>query len=238
MHLAPETRVLVTSVGQDRYIEDFWENHSRFDILQRIAQLGVSGMTVPNYSFMIDVPRTNSLYNLSRIFRVAERMSEAGIATVLHLNATTKRDWERWCDVLREQHHMNCVCIEFQTGTSHHTIGDKYFSGLVQLQQSLGRQLHPLALAGGARLADLRKYFPHSFTIIDATPFLKTMNRQMLVNYREGKWKWRALETPIGAPLDQYLQDNINKHRSRLLAQIGRVANTDALLTTSSNAAA
>jgi hypothetical protein len=207
-------------VTPDRYIEDFWAEHGVKQIPSKLAQLGIAAMTVPNYSFMRDVPRTNSLYNLSRIFRAAEAISEAGIATILHLNASTKKDWERWLGVLKEQSHLSCVCAEFQTGTSSHEIGDNYFAGLLNLQNLLGRALHPFVLAGAGRLRQLEDNFI-SFTAVDATPFIKTMKRQILYR-RNGFWKWRRKRTPIGGSLSRRLATNIELHRTRQLERIGR----------------
>jgi hypothetical protein len=219
LRVAPETNIIITSVTPDSYIEDFWEEHAVRDIPAQLAQLKIAAMTVPNYSFMLGVPRTNSLYNLTRIFRASEAISRAGIPTVLHLNASTKRDWEHWRDVLREQAHIQCVCVEFQTGTGKRAIGDKYFAGLVELQNAVGRDLHPIALAGCGRLVQLRQHF-RSFTAVDATPFLKTMKRQVL-HHASGAWKWRKQETPKGASLSRRLAENINWHRARQLQRIG-----------------
>jgi hypothetical protein len=219
LRLAPQTNIIVTSVTPDCYIEDFWAEHNVKQIPAKLADLGIAAMTVPNFSFMRDIPRTNSLYNLSRIFRAAEAISAAGIATILHLNASTKKDWERWLGVLKEQSHLSCVCLEFQTGTSCREIGDSYFTGLVNLQHSLGRALHPCVLAGAGRLCQLRDNFD-SFTVIDATPFIKTMKRRLL--YRaNGFWKWRRKRTPIGGSLSDRLATNIESHRIRQLQRIG-----------------
>lgn len=220
LRLSPQTKIIVTSVTPDRYIEDFWAEHEVKQIPAKLADLGIAAMTVPNFSFMRDVPRTNSLYNLSRIFRAAEAISKAGIATILHLNASTKKDWQRWSGVLQEQSHLSCVCLEFQTGTSHRDVGDRYFAGLVDLQNSLGRALHPLVLAGAGRLPQLQDNFV-SFTAIDATPFIKTMKRQILY-CAKGFWKWRRHKTPVGGSLSHRLATNIRLHRIRQLRRIGR----------------
>lgn len=219
LRVPAHTKIIVTSAVPDNYIEDFWAEHRVRQVPERLAALGLSAMTVPNYSFMLDVPRTNSLYNLSRIFRAAEAISAAGIPTLPHLNASTKKDWERWLEVLRDQPHISGVSLEFQTGTSHQEIGDKYFAGLIDLQQLLGRPLHPFVLAGGGRLGALQKHF-QSFTVIDSTPFFKTMKRQILVPFQGGA-KWRRRRTAPGASLSSRLATNIERHRNRFLSQLG-----------------
>jgi len=213
------TQIIVTSVTPDQIIEDFWEEHVVRNLPEKLARLGIAAMTVPNYSFMLDVSRINSLYNMSRSFRVAERLSEAGICTILHLNASTKNDWSRLADVLRAQAHVSSVCVEFQTGLKKKGFGDRYFRNLVGLRDAIGRDLHPIALGGTGRIVQFRDFFP-CFTVVDATPFMKTVNRQALV--RVGKrWKWRKKETPLGATLNHYLATNIRLHRACQLERAG-----------------
>lgn len=224
LRVSPRTKIIVTSVTPDSYIEDFWAEHNVKQIPSKLAAIGIAAMTVPNYSFMLDVPRTNSLYNMSRIFRAAEAISSAGISTILHLNASTKKDWERWLGVLKDQEHLSCVCLEFQTGTGVREIGDKCLAGLIDLQNSLGRGLHPFVLAGGGRMPELQKHF-RSFTAVDATPFMKTIKRQFLYNVN-GAWKWRRRATPVGASLSSRLAKNIERHRIRQLERIGRAPET------------
>ena len=146
--LAPQTEIIVTSVAPDQPLEDFWAEHVQRDILTKLSALRIRGMTVPNFSFMNDVPRLNSLYNLTRIFRVAERISAAGIPTILHLQASTPSDWNQWIDVLRYQRGMSVVALEFQTGTRRQIIGNRYYLRLIELQDRLGRAIHPLVIGG------------------------------------------------------------------------------------------
>jgi hypothetical protein len=95
MRLSRETGVLVSGIAPDQPLEDFWAQHQRRGLLRQLAALDLLGMTTPNFSFMLDVPRTNVLYNLTRIFRMAERITEAGISTILHLQASSRYDWAR-----------------------------------------------------------------------------------------------------------------------------------------------
>jgi hypothetical protein len=217
--VSAHTRIIVTSVTPDQVIEDFWEEHVVRSFPTKLARLGIAAMTAPNYSFMLDVPRINSLYNLSRSFRVADRLSDAGIPTILHINASTLFDWRRWADLLRAQDHLNCVCVEFQTGLQVKELGDRFFAHLAALSDAVGRAIHPIALAGTGRIKQFQNLFPR-FTVVDATPFIKTMQRQKLVRVGE-RWKWRKEETPQGAPLNHYLAENIRQHRAVQLARAG-----------------
>lgn len=225
LRLRQDCEIIVSSVAPDQIIEDFWESHVSRAILPKLAMLRLRGMTVPNFSFMLDVPRINSIYNLSRMFRVAERMSEAGIPTILHIQASTRRDWLGWAGVLREQALCSIIAAEFQTGPSKKPIGDPYFAGLAKLQQSAGRPLHLLAIAGAGRLRQMRSAFGSS-TVVDSTPFLRTVHRQKLIEIGGRKWKWRQNLTDAGEKLNNLLQWNVKAQRQRF-TEIAMLDQTD-----------
>jgi hypothetical protein len=215
-----DTGVMISSIAQDQPLEDFWAEHTR--MLPPLCELNLLGMTTPNFSFMSDVPRTNSLYNQTRIFRIAERMTKAGIPTILHLQASTRRDWARWAELMKDQPAARFVALEFQTGPRERDVGDRYYFGLVGLQEELGRPLHPLVFAGGGRIDDLAKHF-YTFSVIDSTPFMKTVNRQSLRQLPNNKWKWRPQRSKPGESLDILLACNIAMHRARMLQKTGLV---------------
>jgi hypothetical protein len=219
LRLGQNTQVIISSVAYDQPLEDFWAAHVQCNILPQLAQLELVGMTVPNFSFMKDVPRPNSLYNLTRIYRVAERMTNAGIPTILHLQASSRADWRRWHEALRDQPQSKCVALEFQTGASRAEFGDRYFQGLCELNEQLDGRLHPIVIAGAGRIAALAKIFGR-FTVIDSTPFLKTVNRQELIPFSSG-WRWRKHPTAPDQCLSSLLSTNINRHRLRMHQRAG-----------------
>jgi hypothetical protein len=219
MQLSRDTGVLLSSIAPDQPLEDFWAQHQQRELLPQLAALDLLGMTTPNFSFMLDVPRTNALYNLTRIFRMAERITKAGIATILHLQASSMYDWARWAEVLKAQPDVRLVALEFQTGASRYAVGNAYYFGLVGLQQALGRPLHPLLFACGGRIRELDREF-ESFSVVDSTPFLKTLHRQLLVQLPNRKWIWRPQPSKPGEPLHALLASNIAKHRARMLQKV------------------
>jgi hypothetical protein len=154
------------------------------------------------------------------MFRLAERLTEAGIPVVLHLQASTRFDMSRWRDVFQMQPSANYVTLEFQTGPSNKEIGDRYYFGLRGLQEGLGRPLHPLVVAGGGRIRDLRKDF-RTFSVIDSVPFMRTMKRRVLKAIPGGGWRWSKELTPEGELLDTRLVNNIGSYRKRMLDGLG-----------------
>ena len=223
LRLSRGTAVIVSSIAPDQPLEDFWASHISEGTLGQLASLRLLAMTVPNFSFMLDVPRINSLYNLTRIFRMSERISDAGIATILHLQASTRHDWTRWARVLRDQPKSLCVAVEFQTGARRHETGSQYFAGLVGLQDQLGRPLHPFAVAGGCRMREFARHFK-TFSVVDSTPFIKTMKRRILSNPTSGGW--RSYPTDAGQSLSALLSHNIDAHSERLHFRAGLMSNS------------
>ncbi|HEX4086925.1 MAG TPA: DUF4417 domain-containing protein [Chthoniobacteraceae bacterium] len=217
--LSRETEVIVTSVGYDQPLEDFWAEHVKRDVLTHLAALKIRAMTVPNFSFMSDVPRINSLYNLTRMHRLAERMTAANIPTVMHLQACTHWDWRQWATILRDQPTMNVVAMEFQTGARRQKVGNKYYGGLVELQDHLGRSLHPIVIGGSGRVRDLAQHFD-SFSVVDATPFMKTVYRQEILAARQSAETNCPHSTEPGASLSGLLAHNIASRRARLLQKV------------------
>ena len=130
---------------------------------------------------MLDTPRTNSLYNLSRIFRLTERMSENGITTVPHINASTESDWKKWEGVIKGLQDVRMVCMEFETGLSQSGLanrgrGVQFLQRFDRLQQVTGRRLHPVAIGGAGWMRELAGVADF-FTAVDSTPFMKTVHQ-------------------------------------------------------------
>lgn len=216
-HLAQTTRIIVTSVRSDPVIEQFWSYHRVADAPAVLAGLDIDAITVPNFSFFDDCPRPHILYNWGRMLRVAERFSEAGLGTILHINALTQADWRRWERILRDQPNAKFVCKEFQTGLRVRERGDDAYRELVDLQARLGRPLHPIMIAGRRFLPRLANDFSGvRFTIIDATPFMRTYYRRGLENTRNTRLKWHIRKTKASESLHTSLFATILAYKGKL----------------------
>jgi hypothetical protein len=224
-NLADSTKIIVTSVRPDPVIEQFWRYHQSADAPSVLAELGIDAITVPNFSFFDDCPRPHILYNWSRMLRIAERFSSAGLGTVLHLNALTMADWRRWERILRDHPHVRFVCKEFQTGLRKHDRGEEAYAQLVNLQAQLGRSLHPILIAGRRFLPKLALDFPGSnFTVIDATPFMRTYYRRGLESTRNTQLKWRPRKTKVGESLHLSLAATIQSYQTKLERVVANVS--------------
>jgi len=217
--VAQGTKIIITCVSPDKCIEDYWAKHITSNFAQCIGELGAVAVTAPNYSFMSDVPRTNSLYNLSRMSRVADSFTQAGVPVVPHINASTKHDWSWWAEVYSDQKQLQTVCIEYQTGLGRsRQKGDIFFRNLVNFQETVGRSIHPIVLGGTSRIAQFKMFF-EAFTMIDAIPFSKARQRQVYV-YNGRRWNWRKWQSDSTA-IDSLLEANIRNHQATQLRRIG-----------------
>lgn len=215
--LRHDTRILLVGVHTDPAIEQFWAEHQRSGLGAALADLGVIGVTIPNFSFFTCVPRFQVMRNLKRLLLSAERLSTAGVAVAIHVNANTSADWAFWAQFLREHPECSIITLEFQTGSRLDAkFGEECFNQLVALQQAVGRPLHPI-LVGAARYYRAAAENFASFTVIDSQPFMQALNRQTLVQDAAGRWQWVASPTPKGAPIDDLIENNILHYEDRLI---------------------
>jgi hypothetical protein len=203
--------MLAIGAAPDRYLELLWQHHRTCDVFPELAALGFAAVTTPNFSYFLDAPRPQILYNFRRILLTAERMSAAGIKVVPHLNALTIFDWQLWISALREHTEINAVAVDFQTGLRSPALGMPFIQKLRELEQRLSRKMHVVALAGGQYVKTFRD-MDATFTLVDAEPFLKTLHRKKI-----GEDKLiENIHTLDGDPLDELLEENLRKKERRI----------------------
>lgn len=209
---APNARVLLVSVARDKHLEAYWRARRLDNVPQQIATMGVDAVTVPNFSFFEDSPRTHLLWNLRRMAKVAEELSDAGVGVIPHVNALIEADWDYWVDLLKAQEQIRFVAKEFQTGLARREAGRRAFDQLCRLQDRVGRALHPILIGGGRFASDLPRHFAR-FTIVDSVPFMRTLHRQVAMVSEAGNLRWLPQETPQGSSLNALWSLNIEQYR-------------------------
>jgi hypothetical protein len=225
--LLPDARVLLLSVGKDNRLERFWQYSESRRLAKYLATLGIAHITAPNFSFPLDVPRPEHLVNRMRSLRSAERLSGEGLSVIPHLNAFNQKDWDCWRDFLRDHPHITLIAQEFQTGLASRKKASWHVWRMCNLEQSLGRGLHLVAVGG-------RRHLPllvglSGVTIVDSVPFVRACKRRVL-DHTSGRWVIN--ETPVGKPVDDLLRRNVAAYRSiveataRALRQIGPLVPT------------
>jgi len=212
------TRLILISVGEDAELERYWE-HAHLDGLPaHLAAIRADLVTAPNFSFPLNVPRTEHLSNRRRSLICAEELSRAGINVAPHLSAVTQGDWDFWRDFLRDHAHISIVAKEFQTGGATRAVAQWHIDQLRRLEDALGRGLHLIAVAGRRHLPLLSGLT--GFTVVDSHPFMKTIYRRRL-SREDGRWKI-SLTTP-GEPLDELLASNIDEYAKALSQNAARL---------------
>jgi hypothetical protein len=200
--LREDCKILVVGVAKDPKIESFWRDH--VTLIPLLADLGLHGVTVPNFSYFLDSPRPHILYNRKRGLRVADLLIEHGIRVVPHFNAISWSDWAFWGRLLRESPGLSVFCKEFQTGNRLKVNYEQTVAKMAELQREVGRDLHPV-IVGGLKAIELLKREFNSFTLIDSTPSIKTKNRQLLQGSTSHDAKLiRATRTADLAPLHDH----------------------------------
>jgi len=201
--LREDCKVALIGVGPDHLVESFYAHYREYHYAEIFADLDIIAVTPPNFSFFLDVPRTQSLYNRKRMLRVADEFLDHGVPVAPHFNASNKADWEFWIDLLQGSPDLSMFCKEFQTGNKLKLNYDETVNYMVRMQHRVGRSLHPLLVAGKKPLRGLKPHFK-TFTVIDSEPSMRTNHRQILSN-----GKWQTIHSSPKACLSKLLDHNI-----------------------------
>jgi hypothetical protein len=189
-HLRPETRVLLLGTGKDDPIERYWEARRVRGLPAALAALGWSMAVAPNYSLFLDDPRPQHFHNRKRSLICAKEWSAERISTVPYLHGVCEHDYGFWLDFLTAHPEVRMVAKEFQTGAAKRSRGLWHIEQMAHLQDSLGRELHPLAIGAAQYRVELAARFS-DWTIIDSMPFIKAVHRRRA--YRgERRIHWKS----------------------------------------------
>jgi Domain of unknown function (DUF4417) len=217
--LRDDSKVMLVCIANDRPLERYWAHRRLDDIPARLTRLGLLGVTLPNYSFFTDAPRTHTLWNRRRMLRVGEELSAQGLPVVPHLNALTNEDWRFWRDFLRSHPEINVLAKEFQTGLREKDKAANAIASLRKLQDDVGRPLRLVAVGATRYLRSIRNAFA-SVTFVDSGPFMRAMKRRARVP-GTGKPQWRKVSVPSGRELLDLLNSNIRSQTAFIARNVG-----------------
>lgn len=202
-HLMPDAGVLLVGVADDRFLERYWRDGKVAGLPAKLAVLGVTAVTVANFSFFADAHRFHLRYNRDRITACLNELSNAGIAVVPHINALNREDRAYWIDWLKANDQVRHVCREFQTGN-----GVQQVEEIAEIRDQIGRDLHPIIVGGASYARDVQHLFRRS-TIVDSQPFFKAIKAQRAV-IRDGSLHWEDTSYDSRAALGRLLRDNVD----------------------------
>jgi hypothetical protein len=213
--LHPDTKILLSGVAIDRRLELFWAHHRKDDVATQLARLGIAGVTVPNFSFFTDVTRYQILRNRKRIVLMTERLSAAGVNVAPHLNAITPRDWEFWYELLCDHPDTSVVTLEFQTGLATQSDGEAALLQVAEIQQKLGRLIHPILVGGAKHFLIAQRLFSR-YTVVDSRPFMEAQARRILIGNSSASFRWQKSQTERGASIDEHFRLNLTAYPEKL----------------------
>lgn len=215
-HLSETANILLVSPAQDHFLELYWAKRRAHKTASSLLPLRLAGMSLPNFSFFIDAPRTHSLWNRKRLILVAQELAQAGISAIPHLNTLTNADWAFFEALLKDNPNISVVAKEFQTGASLDDV-----ERLGRLQDKVRRPLHPLIIGGARFLREVAGLF-ETFTLVDSQPFMKTVKarERLSLDPFTNDQTWTAFPTRKNEFLDQLLLNNIRTYEVWVRAEV------------------
>ena len=209
--LSTPTEYIISCISVDEHVEMVWNGLIYGRLAKEVARLKPAAIIVPNFSFFKDdVPRIHTLYNRKRICMAAHILSEAGCRVIVPLNALTLNDWEFWYELLQENPGMKYVAKEFQTGLSNPASAEQAIKHLSNLQERLGRSLHPVALGAGEYRAILNSHFAN-YTIVDSRPHMMAIKRRRAFYTSSGSYSEAFSPTAPNETIDELLAANLSE---------------------------
>ena len=185
--LGPHTRVVLSSIGNDRPLERYWERRRDPGVLESLVRLDLEAVVVPNFSYFHQDPRTHHLYNRKRSLRCAAELARLRVPVVPYFHAITDGDVRFWEEFLSVHSEITTLAQEFQTGPKRPDRGIKCLDDLARVQEHVGRPIRVVAVGGLQFAEELAARFDES-VVITSGPFLAGVNRHVYQAKQEGKW--------------------------------------------------
>lgn len=211
-------QIVLTGVDQDPSIERIWRlGSARASVFADIARLSIACATTPNFSMILDVPRTDNLHAMKRIGIVFNEMSEAGLAVALHVNGRTERDFEQWARFLEERPSIGAVSYEFITGAGLAARLPNHLHWLNRLIERANRPLVCIVRGNPACLDGLDARFTPVY--IETTSFVKAIKRQHSMRFGNASLRWSTSFSQTSNDVSAELSSNFSEVRQSLLAR-------------------
>ena len=207
--LASGTPILLTGIARDAPLERWWHigERTRIDHIRALKEMGISLVTVPNYSLFTDRPRQDNLHSMKRIATVHEEFLRCGLPAALHVNARTERDFERWGKHISERPEVTHLAYEFTTGTRRIGRREQHASWLAQLASSVPHPVHLIVRGGSEVLPILNRSFS-TITTLNSSIYIKTVKRQKAVVRGNSGLSWTPCHTEKSEALDGLFEHN------------------------------
>lgn len=207
----PSADIMLSGVDHDERIEPWWTlQDRRSHILRQLRDLGIQLVTAPNFSLVLDKPRTDDLHAMKRIAIVWSEFEQHGIPCALHVNSRTLKDFERWADFIQARSEIGIIAYEFITGAGKKARRQFHIDGLRKIAQSADRPLDIVVRGDPGVIVHLQNYF-RKVIYIDTMAYMKTIKRQRAIRFQNSKLDWVATKTTIPSEVDEMLRHNLSE---------------------------
>lgn len=217
-HIAPTATLILSGVNHDDRVEPWWTlGERRLDLIKGLGEIGIELATTPNFSLLLDNPRTDDLHAMKRIAISFEEFQRHGLSCALHPNGRTLRDFERWGEFIAARPEVQILAYEFITGSSQKHRMSFHVEGLSALAAAAGRPLDIVLRGDPQAIPLLRPHF-HRVFYIDTTAFMKTIKRCRAERVDNNKLEWPPYPTNVGENLDRLMRRNVTEQIAFLRA--------------------
>ena len=164
-----------------------------------LKSLGIAMVTSPNFSVYNNVPRPENIYNIKRTALLAQEFLASGLATALHINATTDHDFDRYAKFLSMRDEFQAISYDFITGPGFPSRMPWHIRKLIELRNTVGRQLQ-LIMRGGSRALTALSGAYSDIVVIDFDPLQKALHRRRMIFGNDGHIQIVKNHLPKGCP--------------------------------------
>jgi hypothetical protein len=211
-----DAQIILSGVNQDHRIEPWWRlGDRRIAIIEQMRRIGIDLVTMPNFSVVLDQPRTDDMHAMKRILIVFEEFASGGIACALHPNGRTERDFERWASEIAARTEVQTLSYEFITGPGRKARQGWHLDQLAGLAAAAGRDLDIVVRGDPEVIHFLRRHF-RKVIYIETTAFMKTLKRQRAERDGNNSLRWNPNPTAAGQSLDDLFNHNLGERISLL----------------------
>ncbi|MBZ9799709.1 hypothetical protein [Mesorhizobium sp. ES1-4] len=179
-------------------------------MIEGLRMLGVTTITTPNFSVVLDNPRTDDLHAIKRIAITFAEFQQGGIPCALHSHGRTLKDFERWEKFIAEREEISMLAYEFITGPGTKLRKDFHLDRLAELARGAGRSLDIIVRGDPQVIPVLRQHF-RRVVYIDTTAFIKTMKRQIAERSSNRRLEWISSPTVGGEDIDRLYSRNVSE---------------------------
>lgn len=212
----PMAQIVLTGVNHDRLIEPWWTlGDDRLRLIESIRQLDIAAITTPNFSLVLNHPRTDDLHALKRIAITFSEFQQYGILTALHPNGRTDVDFDRWAAFIAERDEISLLAYEFITGPGTVFRRQFHLESLAKLATAAGRPLDIIVRGDPRVIPYLRQHYSRVI-YIETTAFIKTLKRQRAARHTNSGLQWNPDPTASGQYVDRLYSHN-NREQSQFL---------------------